>query len=119
MSATPSVDNALMSHFSAVYGSIHTAGTDNVIAESDPSSRVQSPRPETPEPYVAQGRRNAPVGVQLLDAKGVISEKVSDTSFYLIWAGILLLASVLLAQLLLEERVSGLFLDFSSIAWID
>ena len=41
----------------------------------DPS-RVQSPRPETPEPYVRQGRRNASTGVQLLDDEGAISEKV-------------------------------------------
>ena len=41
----------------------------------DPS-RMQSPRPETPEPYVRQGRRNATSGVQLLNDEGAISEKV-------------------------------------------
>ncbi|THG95256.1 hypothetical protein EW145_g7992 [Phellinidium pouzarii] len=45
------------------------------LFDSNDSSRVQSPRPETPEPYVAQGRRNAPAGVQLLDDEGAISEK--------------------------------------------
>ncbi|KAI5122065.1 hypothetical protein M0805_006048 [Coniferiporia weirii] len=44
------------------------------LFDSNDASRVQSPRPETPEPYVAQGRRNAPSGVQLLDDEGAISE---------------------------------------------
>lgn len=68
--SAPSVDSVAVaiSQFSSI---------TNYEASNDSSSRVQSPRPETPEPYVAQGRRNAPVGVQLLDAEGVISEKVS------------------------------------------
>ncbi|CCM02346.1 uncharacterized protein FIBRA_04441 [Fibroporia radiculosa] len=35
--------------------------------------RMQSPRPETPEPDSRQGRRNGASGVQLLDAEGAIS----------------------------------------------
>ena len=42
--------------------------------DSNDSSRVQSPRPQTPEPDSRQGRRNAEA--QLLDAEGRISEKV-------------------------------------------
>jgi hypothetical protein len=38
--------------------------------------RIQSPRPETPEPGSTQGRRNAQPGVQLLDDEGGISDKV-------------------------------------------
>jgi hypothetical protein len=42
-----------------------------------PSGRG-TPRPDTPEPEVQQGRRNAPsAGVQLLDAEGGISDKVN------------------------------------------
>lgn len=40
------------------------------------SIRIQSPRPETPEPDARQGRRNLETGVQLLDNEGAISEKV-------------------------------------------
>lgn len=40
-------------------------------------SRVQSPRPETPEPDSRQGRRNPrAAGVQLLDADGAISTQL-------------------------------------------
>ncbi|KDQ60726.1 hypothetical protein JAAARDRAFT_190879 [Jaapia argillacea MUCL 33604] len=39
-------------------------------------SRVQSPRPETPEPSSRQGRRNAGVGVQLLEDDGAISPQL-------------------------------------------
>ncbi|KII89217.1 hypothetical protein PLICRDRAFT_124369 [Plicaturopsis crispa FD-325 SS-3] len=38
--------------------------------------RIQSPRPETPEPASRQGRRNAQPGVQLLDDDGGISLKL-------------------------------------------
>jgi hypothetical protein len=48
----------------------------NGFTDAGDISRIQSPRPETPEPYVRQGRRNAPVSVQLLDDMGTISEKV-------------------------------------------
>ena len=48
----------------------------NGVFDPMDSSRVQSPRPETPEPYVKQGRRNDPVGVQLLDDEGAISDQV-------------------------------------------
>ncbi|KLO12607.1 hypothetical protein SCHPADRAFT_929112 [Schizopora paradoxa] len=41
----------------------------------DDAQRVQSPRPETPEPDSRQGRRNAETGVQLLDVEGRISDK--------------------------------------------
>ncbi|EJD05817.1 uncharacterized protein FOMMEDRAFT_104082 [Fomitiporia mediterranea MF3/22] len=47
----------------------------NNLFDSNESSRYQSPRAETPEPFVRQGRRNAPVGVQLLDDEGAVSEK--------------------------------------------
>ena len=48
------------------------------VSDFDPneSLRVQSPRPETPEPDSRQGRRNAEIGVQLLDDEGAISDKV-------------------------------------------
>ncbi|KAI6028767.1 hypothetical protein F5J12DRAFT_807547 [Pisolithus orientalis] len=42
-------------------------------------SRVQSPRPGTPEPSSRQGRRNAQPDAQLLDDDGTISEKVCFT----------------------------------------
>jgi hypothetical protein len=42
----------------------------------DSDSRIQSPRPETPEPESRQGRRNAQPGAQLLDDDGGISEQV-------------------------------------------
>ncbi|KAG2158348.1 uncharacterized protein EDB93DRAFT_1077302 [Suillus bovinus] len=38
--------------------------------------RMQSPRPETPEPSSKQGRRNAQLDAQLLDADGAISDKL-------------------------------------------
>lgn len=41
-------------------------------------SRVQSPRPGTPEPSSRQGRRNTEPDAQLLDDDGAISQKVSD-----------------------------------------
>jgi GTPases - Sulfate adenylate transferase subunit 1 len=41
-------------------------------------SGMHSPRPETPEPGSAQGRRNA--GVQLLDGEGGISDQVRRPS---------------------------------------
>ena len=41
---------------------------------SDSDHRVQSPRPDTPEPGSRQGRRNQ--GVQLLDDEGRISDQV-------------------------------------------
>lgn len=44
--------------------------------DPDESMRIQSPRPETPEPDARQGRRNLETGVQLLDDEGAISEKV-------------------------------------------
>ena len=73
-----SVAVAMSQFSSSSYDAAATNANANGSANAnDSSSRVQSPRPETPEPYVAQGRRNAPVGVQLLDAEGVISEKVS------------------------------------------
>ncbi|TDL27351.1 hypothetical protein BD410DRAFT_782443 [Rickenella mellea] len=43
--------------------------------DSSEPSRVQSPRPETPEPGSRQGRRNAEADVQLLDHEGSISDK--------------------------------------------
>ena len=45
--------------------------------DPDDSMRIQSPRPETPEPDTRQGRRNWETGVQLLDDEGAISEKVN------------------------------------------
>ena len=45
--------------------------------DSTDLSRVQSPRPSTPEPSARQGRRNADANVQLLDAEGAISEDVT------------------------------------------
>jgi len=42
----------------------------------DSDSRIQSPRPETPEPESRQGRRNAQPGAQLLDDDGGISEQL-------------------------------------------
>ena len=43
----------------------------------DSDSRVQSPRPNTPEPSSRQGRRNThPSAWQLLDDDSAISEKV-------------------------------------------
>ena len=42
----------------------------------DSDSRVQSPRPGTPEPSSRQGRRNTQPDTQLLDDDGTISEKV-------------------------------------------
>ena len=48
-----------------------------MAVEADTSlnlSRVQSPRPETPEPNSRQGRRNE--GIQLLNDEGSISEAV-------------------------------------------
>lgn len=44
--------------------------------DSADASRVQSPRPETPEPASRQGRRNAQMDSQLFDDEGGISEKV-------------------------------------------
>lgn len=41
--------------------------------------RIQSPRPETPEPSSRQGRRNAQLDSQLLDADGAVSDKVCLT----------------------------------------
>ena len=38
--------------------------------------RMDSPRPETPEPATRQGRRNGAEGVQLLDDDGAISVQV-------------------------------------------
>jgi hypothetical protein len=38
--------------------------------------RLESSRPETPEPGSRQGRRNGQLGVQLLDDEGLISEEV-------------------------------------------
>ena len=46
--------------------------------DPDDSMRIQSPRPETPEPDTRQGRRNWETGVQLLDDEGAISEKVNS-----------------------------------------
>jgi len=46
------------------------------IMAYDPDSRIQSPRPETPEPESRQGRRNAQPGAQLLDDDGGISEQL-------------------------------------------
>jgi hypothetical protein len=43
----------------------------------DPDSRVQSPRPGTPEPSSRQGRRNTQTDTQLLDDDGAISQKVA------------------------------------------
>ncbi|KAI0934169.1 hypothetical protein AcV5_006104 [Taiwanofungus camphoratus] len=40
--------------------------------------RVNSPRPETPEPDSRQGRRNGAAGVQLLDDEGAISEQLES-----------------------------------------
>lgn len=42
----------------------------------DSDSRVQSPRPGTPEPSSRQGRRNTQPDTQLLDDDGTISEKL-------------------------------------------
>jgi hypothetical protein len=42
-------------------------------------SRIQSPRPETPEPSSRQGRRNPQLDAQLLDADGAVSVKVCPT----------------------------------------
>ncbi|OJA14851.1 hypothetical protein AZE42_00790 [Rhizopogon vesiculosus] len=39
-------------------------------------SRIQSPRPETPEPSSRQGRRNPQLDAQLLDADGAVSAKL-------------------------------------------
>ncbi|KAL5533150.1 hypothetical protein ACEPAF_4926 [Sanghuangporus sanghuang] len=47
----------------------------NNLWDSNDPLRMQSPRAETPEPFVRQGRRNASLGVQLLDADGAISDK--------------------------------------------
>jgi len=41
----------------------------------DDAQRVQSPRPETPEPDSRQGRRNTEAGIQLLDVEGRIGDK--------------------------------------------
>lgn len=46
------------------------------ILDLDVGSRIQSPRPETPEPESRQGRRNAQPGAQLLDDDGGISNQV-------------------------------------------
>ncbi|KAF8447579.1 hypothetical protein L210DRAFT_2804296 [Boletus edulis BED1] len=46
-----------------------TDTTHNIV------SRVQSPRPGTPEPSSRQGRRNAQQDAQLLDDDGAISQK--------------------------------------------
>jgi hypothetical protein len=46
------------------------------MAPNDLDLRMQSPRPETPEPSSKQGRRNAQLDAQLLDADGAISDKV-------------------------------------------
>ncbi|KAH7923880.1 hypothetical protein BV22DRAFT_977770, partial [Leucogyrophana mollusca] len=40
--------------------------------------RIQSPRPETPEPSSRQGRRNTQPDVQLLDDDGAISQKLES-----------------------------------------
>lgn len=48
----------------------------NGVFDQNDRSRMQSPRPETPEPYVKQGRRNDPVSVQLLDDEGAIGDQV-------------------------------------------
>ncbi|KAA1474925.1 hypothetical protein DENSPDRAFT_782634 [Dentipellis sp. KUC8613] len=45
-------------------------------AAQDLESRVQSPRPETPEPGSRQGRRNTEPDVQLLDVDGAISRQL-------------------------------------------
>lgn len=45
-------------------------------------ARVQSPRPETPEPDSRQGRRNPrAAGVQLLDDDGAVSAQVCLFSY--------------------------------------
>lgn len=54
--------------------------------DPDESMRIQSPRPETPEPDARQGRRNLETGVQLLDDEGAISEKVLNLDNKLIVA---------------------------------
>lgn len=46
------------------------------IDDHDSHSRLQSPRPGTPEPSSRQGRRNTQPDAQLLDDDGRISEKV-------------------------------------------
>ncbi|KAF9227512.1 hypothetical protein BS17DRAFT_773899, partial [Gyrodon lividus] len=46
------------------------------IIYHDPGSRVQSPRPGTPEPSSRQGRRNTQPDTQLLDDDGAISQKL-------------------------------------------
>ncbi|KAG1832154.1 hypothetical protein EV424DRAFT_86870 [Suillus variegatus] len=47
------------------------------MAPNDFDLRMQSPRPETPEPSSKQGRRNAQFNdAQLLDADGAISDKL-------------------------------------------
>lgn len=51
-------------------------GTANVTMAQNAELRIQSPRPETPEPESRQGRRNPQPGAQLLDDDGGISEKV-------------------------------------------
>lgn len=53
--------------------------------DPDESMRIQSPRPETPEPDARQGRRNLETGVQLLDDEGAISEKVHDLEINSSW----------------------------------
>lgn len=52
--------------------------TTNTSSNID--SRVQSPRPGTPEPSSRQGRRNTQPDAQLLDDDGAISQKVRDGS---------------------------------------
>lgn len=46
------------------------------IDDHDSHSRLQSPRPGTPEPSSRQGRRNTQPDAQLLDDDGRISEKL-------------------------------------------
>jgi hypothetical protein len=46
---------------------------------TDSDARVQSPRPDTPEPGSRQGRRN--LGVQLLDDEGGISVQVYSCAY--------------------------------------
>lgn len=53
----------------------HTANKSHII-----DSRMQSPRPGTPEPSSRQGRRNTQPDAQLLDDDGAISQKVGDVS---------------------------------------
>jgi hypothetical protein len=63
-------------------------GAAVVLMALNPEFRIQSPRPETPEPESRQGRRNAQPGAQLLDDDGGLSEEVrasKDCVFSLIF----------------------------------